>query len=132
MSAERKSVPAEKMNISNNVSVKDVDEFPVKGKPKDKAARFLYQFVSTYEPDVGRIEISGEVIWADEEKRIKDLLVSWKKDKKIPKEVMTEVLNVVLARCNIESVVISRDISLPPPIPLPKVETKSTAEQYIG
>ena len=132
MLAERKNAPTEKINISNNVSVQNVEEFQLKGKQKEKAAKFSYLFTSTYEPNVGKIEINGEIIWMDEEKQVKDLITSWKKDKKVPKEIMTDVLNAVLTRCNIESVVISRDINLPPPIPLPKVETKSTAEQYIG
>ena len=46
------------------------------------------------------------------------------KDKKIPKEVMTPVLNNILAKSNVEALVLSRELNLPPPIPLPKVEVK--------
>ena len=49
-------------------------------------------------------------------------LKNWKKNKAVPKDTMNEILNVILMRCNVEALILSRDVNLPPPIPLPKIQ----------
>jgi len=49
----------------------------------------------------------------------------WKDQKKVHKDVMTETLNVILDRCNIQALILARDINLPSPIPLPKVKVET-------
>ena len=43
--------------------------------------------------------------------------------KKIPKDIVQEIMSNVLSKCNIEALLMSREIGLPPPIPLPKVKS---------
>lgn len=123
MSAERKEGVKGKININNNVSIKNVEERDLAlGKEKQNALNFTFEFTSKYEPKLGEIMLGGEVIFMADPKKAKEILDGWKKDKKVPKDVMTSILNTVLAKCNIQALIISRDINLPPPIPLPKVE----------
>jgi hypothetical protein len=126
INVEKKSLIAGKVNINNNISIKDVEEKDLAlGKSKQKGLRFLFEFTSKYEPDIGHIFLNGDVIYLGEEKQIKDLATGWKKNKRLPKEIMTHILNNVLTKCNIEALILSGVINLPPPIPLPKVqETK--------
>ena len=49
--------------------------------------------------------------------------------KKIAKDIMSRVLNAVLAKCNIEALILSQEVNLPPPIPLPKVTMTSNEKQ---
>ena len=42
--------------------------------------------------------------------------------KKVPKDVMTAILNTVLTKCNIEALILSQKVNLPAPIPLPAVK----------
>jgi hypothetical protein len=37
---------------------------------------------------------------------------------------MVPVLNSILAKCNIQAIILTREVNLPPPIPLPKVQFK--------
>ena len=46
---------------------------------------------------------------------------SWKKNKKIPLEVMEQVVNAALHKGNIQAIKVSEDVNLPSPLPLPKV-----------
>lgn len=111
------------VNISNNVSIKKVEENDLSfGRTKQKGLRFEFEFLSNYEPKVGSISLTGEVLFLDEAKKVEDMLNDWKKNKKLPKEVMTPVLNTALNRCNIQALILSQQINLPPPIPLPKVQ----------
>jgi hypothetical protein len=50
-------------------------------------------------------------------------LDGWKKDKKLPKEIMPVILNTVLNKCNIQALILSEQINLPPPIPMPKLQS---------
>ena len=60
-------------------------------------------------------------------------LEQWKKEKKMPKDVMLQILNLALTKCNIESLKISQQFNLPPPIPLPKINMdEKAAQSYIG
>ena len=125
MNVERKQPVTGKIKIGNNVSVKSVESHTIMlGKTKNEGVKFTFEFTSKYEPDIGSILITGEVIYLEEQKKVREILASWKKNKKVSKEVMTEMLNTVLDRCNIQALVLSRDMNMPPPVPLPKVNVE--------
>jgi hypothetical protein len=134
MVVERKNFVKGKVNIANNISIKDVHEHDLSlGKDKQPALKMTFEFTSKYKPDIGDITLTGEVINLEDEKKTKEILKEWKKSKKLPQEVMTPVLNHVLNKCNIQSLILSKDINLPPPIPMPRINPKQTDEkQYIG
>lgn len=112
-----------KINISNNVSVQDVLEADLSlGSQKQKALRFMFEFTSTYEPNVGKITLNGDVIYLDDAVKTKKIIDEWKKDKKVDKEIMSRVLNAVLGKCNVQALILSQTVNLPSPIPLPKIK----------
>lgn len=126
INVEKKNTPKGKVNISNNITILDVDESTfVVGLEEQNTLKVSFRFNSSYDPEVGFIELLGDLIYVDEKAKIKDMVNEWKKTKKIAKEVMTELLNVVLNRCNIQALMLARDINLPSPIPLPKVKVEA-------
>ena len=133
VNVERKEAAKGKINISNNVAIKDIEqkELPF-GKEKQNALKFTFEFTSKYEPEIGAIVLGGDVLFVDDAKKIKEILDSWKKDKKISREVMASVLNNVLTRCNIQALILSQEVNLPPPVPLPKVKVETGEKEYIG
>ena len=58
----------------------------------------------------------------DDSKKVKQILDDWKKDKRLPKDIMTGILNTILNRSNVQALILSQDVNLPPPIQLPKVQ----------
>lgn len=124
--AEKKQVSKGKIRISNNVAIEKVEKstFSI-GQDTQDTLKFTFKFVSKFEPDVGAIELIGNLVVIEAKEQVQEIEEMWKKGKKLPKEVMTEVLNVVLARCNTQALILSRDINLPSPIPLPKVKIKN-------
>ncbi len=120
---EKKDSATGKINISNNVSIKDIMPTDLSlGSEKQKAVRFLFEFLSKYEPNIGKILLNGEVLYMDESSQIQKITDEWKKQKKIDKNIMSNVLNNVLAKCNVQALILSQDVNLPSPIPLPKVK----------
>ena len=135
LSAERKESAKGKIDINNNVTIKNVEEDNLSfGKDKQQnVLRFIFEFTSKYEPNIGNILFEGELLYMEEQKKAKEILVSWKKDKKLPKEIMAGLLNTILTKSNIQALILSQEINLPPPIPLPKVQmTEQSEKNYIG
>lgn len=134
LSAEKNEQVKGKIDINNNVSIKDVVEDNLSlGKDKQSVIKFLFEFTSNYEPSVGKILFEGEVLYLEEPKKIKEILTSWKKDKKLSKELMAGLLNTVLTKCNVQALILSQEVNLPPPIPMPKVQIQQQPEKnYIG
>jgi hypothetical protein len=123
MNAEKKDAIKGKVNINNNVAIKDVQEKDLAlGSNKQKSLKFEFEFTSKYDPNVGNITLVGDVLFIEDGKKIKKIHDGWKKDKKLPKDITTKVLNTVLGKCNVQALILSEQINLPAPIPLPKVQ----------
>ena len=122
MSAEKNANSKGKIEINNNVTIKNIEESDIAlGKDKQTAIKIIFNFLSKYSPDLGNISFEGEIIYMADSKKGKEIIASWKKDKKLPKDLMAPILNTVLTKCNIKALILSQDVNLPPPIPLPKV-----------
>ncbi len=114
-----------KVTVNNNVAVTEVEKIEITfGATKQDVLRFDFDYKAQYDPKIADITLTGSLTFFDKKEKLVELAASWKKDKKIPKEVMTTVLNSILTKCNVESLVLSRELGLPPPIPMPKVNLK--------
>jgi hypothetical protein len=121
--AERKPVGNNAVNIESNAGVTSVIEMPVIDAKK-ALLKFEFVFTVKYEPGIGKIELNGEAIYLYDKEFGSSILEHWTKNKKLPAEVMPEVFNNLLARSNMEAMVISRDMGLPSPIQMPRVDVK--------
>jgi hypothetical protein len=117
---ERLALNLGKLSIKNNVSIVDVSETELAiGTIKQKAIRFSFEFKVDYEPKVGAMLFAGEILYVSDPKKDEETLKSWNKDKKLSKPITEEVVNVVLSRCNMEALILGRDVNLPTPLPVP-------------
>ena len=136
LSAEKGEIAKGKIDINNNVSIKDLqeDNFALGKDKQQNVLRFIFEFTSNYEPKIGKILFEGELLYMEESKKAKEILSGWKKDKKLPKELMGGLLNTILTKCNVQALILSQQVNLPPPIPMPKVQMAAAVEgkDYIG
>ncbi|MEM4263998.1 MAG: hypothetical protein QW666_03855 [Candidatus Woesearchaeota archaeon] len=122
---DRQGMPKGKISVTNNIQVKAVEKTDLAvGKAKQNALKFEFEFNAKYEPNIASIKLEGTTTYFDAPEKIEELEKAWKKDKKLPKEVMTPVLNNILTKCNIEALILSREVNLPPPMQLPSVQLK--------
>jgi hypothetical protein len=120
---EKTGNPTGKININNNVSIKRVEEADISlGKDKKGVMKIIFEFTAKYLPNVGSMTFEGELLFMGDPKINKELITLWKKDKKLPKELMNKLLNSILSKCNIKALILSQELNLPSPIPLPKVQ----------
>jgi len=125
INAEKTNPIKGKININNKATIKDVVQADLAlGKDKQQGVKFVFNYSSVYEPKIGIVELEGDLLYLSDEKEVKVIIDSWKKDKKVPQNVMGSVLNAVLTKCNIQSLVVSKDVNLPPSVQLPKVNIK--------
>lgn len=121
------------IKVANDVDISEVKEENLKIEgSKNAAARFVFKFRTRYEPKVGNINLEGHIIYLEDSKKIKDVLKSWKDNKKIEKDLMTYLINAILIRCNIKALTLSQEVSLPPHIQLPMISPKKQPKDYIG
>jgi hypothetical protein len=119
MSVERKQAPQGKISIRNNINIKDIRETDLPlGKSKESGLVFTFELKYIYDPEIGEIDLVGELIYLIEAKKEKDVLDKWKKDKKVEPDVLENVLNAAISKCSIQALILSRDINLPAPIPM--------------
>jgi len=120
--AEKKKPVKGKVSVENNVAIKNVEEAKLAFDPKKAALRFEFLYVSKYEPEIGNIELAGEIIFLIDQKEAAKVMKSWKKDKKVPPNILQPIMNNILNKSNVQAIVVSKDLNLPAPIPMPKMK----------
>ncbi len=122
--AQRKSQAKGKVNITNNVSLSKVEDAKLGVNKNKQSIRVSFVFETRYEPELAKLRLEGDVILLEDKKKGGEILKHWKSANALPKELMQGLLNSVLDRCNVQALILARDLSLPAPIPLPKVNFK--------
>lgn len=119
-----------KVNIKNNVVITDIKEYDINlGDKSQSALKFVFEFSSKYEPNLGEIILGGDLLLMESFSKTKEILDEWKKTKRVAKEIMVSILDTVLTKCNIEALILSQKVNLPPPIPLPSVKRNEEKEE---
>ena len=127
LEAERKAIDKITIGpINNRVDIKDITVRDVDVANIGKVLVITYAFKSSYktadsEKEYGEVEITGEIDYLiDNPEKIQK---EWKKNKKLDKQLMTEIMQVALNLSHIEAIVLSREVNLPSPIPMPRVKS---------
>ncbi|MCB9358827.1 hypothetical protein H6503_02765 [Candidatus Woesearchaeota archaeon] len=123
ISAEKKSAVKGKININNNVMFTDAKEVDISLGAKDnKGLLIKFLYTCEYEPKIGKIEIEGDLVTVEDAAKIKECIASWKKSKSMDMDLSEKIMAHVLNKATIQSIILSRDLNLPAPVPLPKVQ----------
>ena len=125
ISIEKMNPLTGKISIKNNVTIKTVEKSEITlGTTKQDILKFTYEYKADYEPKIALITLVGNLSYMEKPEKIDELVKQWKKDKNLPKEILTPILNSIYTKCNVQALVMAREINLPPPIQLPKVTLK--------
>ncbi|UCB61164.1 MAG: hypothetical protein JSW72_03690 [Candidatus Bathyarchaeota archaeon] len=110
--------PLPKININTNLNILGVD------KSHEKSLEVPFVFTITYNPSVAQISLKGKAHVVGDREELEKMHKAHKEQKVSP-IIMQTISNVVF----IESVMISRTLHIPPPIPLPKVPLATGKKQ---
>jgi hypothetical protein len=126
INVHKKETAKGKINISNNVGIVDVKKSDLElGKTKQSGIKFIFDYRSNYEPDFAKIELGGVILYLTDEKSASQIVADWEKEKKLSKDIAEKIVNAILTKCNIQSIILSNTVNLPPPVPMPKVNVES-------
>ena len=123
ISAERKRSAVGTININNNIALQDVTEAKM-GVGDRGAVRVSFLFTSKYAPDFATLTLEGDVLVLMETTKAKETIEQWGKGRKLNPALAQVVMNHLLDRCNIQALLLARDLGLPSPVPLPKVQMR--------
>ncbi len=123
---EKKSPIKGKLTIKSDIKISSVEESKLTiNKP---CLTVTFEFGVQYDPGIGNIDLKGRIFYLDTPERIKNIVKDWKVSKKLPEDVSLEILNAILTKCHIESLILSEKVSLPPQLPLTRTIPKKPAK----
>ncbi len=121
MLAERKAAGSGEISVQMGLVFKDVTEAKLKISDKKRGGlKYSFEFTTSYTPDLGSIVLTGDIVDVQDIQTVKALIKSWKKDKTLDNEKILDVYNTALGRCSIQAILLSKEMGLPSPIPLPR------------
>jgi len=124
ISAERRVSRVAKYPVKNSTNIVDVKEMPL---GKQKALLFAFTNTINYEPSVGSITLSGDVLFLSNDEEAKKVVADFAKTKKVDVKYAEAVYNTVLSRSTVQSLILARDVGLPAPMQMPRVKPASAA-----
>ncbi len=99
------------IRIDHNSSITLINEL------NDKEANVEFRFTANYS-SIGFIKIEGRMLY---EGNASAVAKQWHSEHKMPDDVAAQVHQAIMVNCIPEAVMVSRDLKMPPPIPMPQV-----------
>jgi len=106
--------------LSININLGNVEK-------KDDLLEITYIYTANYEKDAGQLTIKGLLLAREEEKRINEVLDTWKKTKKIPNDYAETVLSAVNYSGSANGTLMARVLGLTAPLIPPRIQLKQDA-----
>ncbi len=91
----------------------------------DEEANIEFRYTANY-GGVGSIRMEGVIVFSG---NVKELSTKWANDGNMPDEIAGEIHTAIMRVCVPEAIIISKDLKLPPPIPLPNINFKKQKPQ---
>ena len=111
--------------LSINIALDDV-------KADGENIEITYVYTASYQDKVGEIKIKGVLMAKEDEKRKKDILSQWKKDKKIPEDYATTVLSAVNYSGSANGTLIARVLGLTAPLIPPRIQLSKDSKEALS
>ena len=106
------------LKVTQNLKINEIDKSK-SDITSTEILRLIFEFNLDYQ-DVGKILMRGDILYTGDKKEITKVQDEWKKNKKLPPEVGSQVFNTILFRCNIKALTLQQELNLPYHINLPR------------
>ncbi len=128
INAKRENKPKGQININNNIKIENIEDSKIGAADKKKGVKISFKFSTDYEPGYAHIELKGSLLLLEDAKKAKEMLDNWKNKKNLNQDYGKTIIQAIMNRSLIETVIISREIDLPTPIRLPTVTDKTESK----
>ncbi|MBN1389696.1 MAG: hypothetical protein JXA22_03530 [Candidatus Thermoplasmatota archaeon] len=121
--AKRVGVLAQKMNIRIDVN-SNVSQIYL---TEEDEARVDFRFMATY-TGLGTVGMEGRIIFSGGARELSD---QWSETGNMPDKAAQEIHGAIMKTCMPVAVLLSREVQLPPPMPMPPVNIKGKKRSVI-
>lgn len=125
IAGEKKPGTTGKTEVNHSTKIISITEVPVGKQP---ALKFDCSHVITYMPGESKLEIHSEIIVLLEAAKVKSIISDFSKKKTFDPVIMEAIYNTVLGRSNVEALILSKDLNLPAPMRLPRLDINRAME----
>ena len=108
------------VGLSINIAIDDVAN-------EGNDLEIKYTYTADYAKNVGTLKITGSINASEEHAR--EIMLSWKKDKKLPEDFAEVVLNTINFTCGTNGTLVVRPINLSPPMVPPRIEIAKVSDK---
>jgi hypothetical protein len=112
--------PVKGLNI--NIALEDA-------KADGENLEITYVYKATYNEGVGELQIKGVLLAKEDKKRIKQILDTWKKDKRVPEDYAAVVLSAVNYSGSANGTLLAKVLGLTAPLIPPKIQLSKTEKK---
>jgi hypothetical protein len=110
--------PAPNIQISTNINVVSID------KKLDDSLEVPFILTITYNPSIAQMSLKGSAYVQGDKNEVEQILREYEQKKPPAQIILQSISNVVFT----ESILISRILNIPPPIPLPVIPESGKAQ----
>jgi len=122
---ERKEQFTKEDKLKNSIQIDSVKETKLKTSDKTEADAILILFSFRLEyGKAGDIDFKGHIIFYESEDKVKEIIDSWNKNKKMPGDFSAFIFNFILAKSNLKALELEEVVGLPLHLKLPKFRIK--------
>ncbi|MBI5392148.1 hypothetical protein HZB00_04055 [Candidatus Woesearchaeota archaeon] len=112
--------------ISTDVKVTDIVSEDIGNN--ELLVKFIFEFSTKY-GSAGNALLAGQVLYVEPTDKGKQIVESWQKEKKTDADLLQQVLNTILFRCNIKCLELANEVGLPPHFDLPRFQFNKPEEK---
>lgn len=115
------------INVNSSPKIDNVEKKDLDMPGMDNVVAVKFTFRTVYEPKIGEIIITGEILYkADDAKTVLKL---WKDKKTVEQKMYLDVTNTILRKCISKAVMLADELRLPQPVAFPIVTAKQEEQK---
>ena len=129
ISAEREKNLKENLSFNTKIDISSIEPFKSDFfKTKEDIFSIDFIYTISYNQDLAKIEIKGNILLSADQKIVKEIIKNWK-DKKISDDFRIFFFNLVLKKANIKALQLEEELNLPTHIPLPSIKRETPKKE---
>ena len=111
--------PEGPLSMKPDLNLKDIKK---KELPVGEVLQMDFEFKIVYDPKFADLELGGYFYYIGDKKELDKIETDWKKKKTLSnQELMTNFVNTILLKCNLQALLLEKEIGLPLHLRLPAV-----------
>jgi hypothetical protein len=115
--AEKQNVPQGDINVNNGINIEDIAEAKMAVAEGKTAMNLTFTFKALFQPDIGSVELNGTATLLADDDEATNILEHWEENESVPQEHGDQIINALMKKSSVQSILLSREVGLPSPLP---------------